>query len=288
MIRSSIDRSTTDASDIPLVCEDGLIIRQVETLAEYQECVAIQEETWGDNFRERVPVAILMVGQKLSGICAAAYDPAGRMLGFVFGITGPYRGVLAHWSHLLAVRPEARGKHIGERLKRYQRELSLSRGLGVETIYWTFDPLVARNAHLNLRRLGARASEYVVNMYGSNTGSPLHGTLDTDRWIAAWDLTASPETKAGASPVDHGVFVIRPSADGTLPLDGLFPAAAVVRVAIPKDYEGLVHAHRVAWREATRRAFLHYLGLGYRVSSFHRAALEQPPFYELAANAPQF
>ena len=51
---------------------------------------------------------------------------------------------------------------MGERLKRYQRTPCVD--VGVETIYWTFDPRVARNAHLNLRRLGARASEYVVTM----------------------------------------------------------------------------------------------------------------------------
>ena len=68
------------------------------------------------------------------------FAPGGRMLGFVFGITGPYRGELSHWSDLLAVRPDARGTHVGERLKRYQRDLC--RNIGVGTIYWTFDPLV--------------------------------------------------------------------------------------------------------------------------------------------------
>ena len=284
MIRSPVHHPANLAVERPLVSEDGLTFRRVETLEEYQECVAIQEETWGDNFRERVPAAILMVGQKLSGVCAAAFTPHGRMLGFVFGITGPYRGELAHWSDLLAVRPEARGKHVGERLKRYQQQLC--RGLGVATIYWSFDPLVARNAHLNLARLGARASEYAVNMYGNNTGSPLHGTLDTDRWVAAWDLSPSNDTPAAPTAPAEGVFVIHPSPDGTMPVDAPFASSALVRIAIPADFESLTHAQRVAWRDATRRAFLHYLGLGYRVMSFQRATLEQPPFYELAAHAP--
>ena len=246
MIRSSTVRPTVDAVETSSISEHGLVCRRVETLEEYQECVALQEETWGDNFRERVPVAILMVGQKLGGACAAAFEPGGRMLGFVFGITGPYRSELAHWSHLLAVRPEARGQHIGERLKRYQRELCRGLDLGIRTMYWTFDPLVARNAHLNLTRLGARASEYVVNMYGSNTGSPLHGTLDTDRWIAAWGVAPSTDATPAPTPLDGGVFVVRSSLDGTLPVDEPLLASAVVRVAIPKDYEALVHSQRVA------------------------------------------
>jgi predicted GNAT superfamily acetyltransferase len=281
MLVPTIDPSApTPAAEAAAVADDGLRFRRVETLEEYLECVVIQEETWGVNFRERVPTAILMVGQRLSGVCAAAFAPNGRMLGFVFGITGPYRGELAHWSDLLAVRAEARGTHVGERLKRYQRELC--RAAGINTIYWTFDPLVARNAHLNLRRLGASASEYVVNMYGSNTGSPLHGTLDTDRWIAAWDLT-SPDVHADADlPQADGVFVVRPAPDGLMPDREELRAAPVVRVAVPVDYEALSHPQRVAWRQATRRAFLHYLDLGYRVTTFQRALLDQPPFYELA------
>lgn len=281
MTPTSLDRSPTPA-ETPQVFADGLLIRRVETLAEYHECVDIQEETWGLNFRERVPSAILMGAQKLSGVCAAAFAPGGRMLGFVFGLTGPSKGELVHWSDLLAVRAEARGGHVGERLKRYQRELV--RAVGVETIYWTFDPLVARNAHLNLRRLGARASEYVVNMYGNNTGSPLHGTLETDRWVAAWDVAPAHED-APADPRANGVFVVDASSDGTMPVNKGMSSSSVIRVAVPADFEKLTHEQRVAWRDATRRAFLHYVALGYHVSTFQRAMHDQPPFYEMTVNA---
>jgi chorismate synthase len=282
MTPTSVDRSPTPV-ETPQVSADGLLIRRVETLAEYHECVDIQEETWGLNFRERVPSAILMGAQKLSGVCAAAFSSEGRMLGFVFGLTGPSKGELVHWSDLLAVRAEARGSHVGERLKRYQRELC--RAVGVERIYWTFDPLVARNAHLNLRRLGARASEYVVNMYGSNTGSPLHGTLETDRWVAAWDVSPPGGDVAPAAAWAHGVFVVDASPDGTMPVARPLSSSHVVRVAIPADFERLTHPQRVAWRESTRRAFLHYLALGYHVSTFQRATGDQPPFFELTVEA---
>ena len=139
MLRESgLPRIVTDAR----TDADGITLRRVATLDEYQTCVAIQEATWGVGFRELVPTAILMVAQKLGGVCAAAFDADGHMLGFVFGLTGIRDGVLVHWSDLLAVRPAARGAHLGERLKRYQRELVLA--VGVRTMYWTFDPLVAR------------------------------------------------------------------------------------------------------------------------------------------------
>src|SRR5687767_15561041 len=93
---------------------DGITLRRVSGLREYQECLAIQEETWGSGFREIVPPVILMVAQKLGGVCAGAFAPGGRMLGFVFGMTGPRDGRLVHWSDMLAVRAEARGGHIGQ------------------------------------------------------------------------------------------------------------------------------------------------------------------------------
>ena len=100
---------------------------------------------------------------------------------------------------MLAVREHARGHHLGERLKHYQRDIL--RALGVETMYWTFDPLVARNAHFNLNRLGATIAEYMPNFYGSKTGSILHGALPTDRFVAQWAITPpADEGVRGAAP----------------------------------------------------------------------------------------
>lgn len=259
---------------------DGVIIRRVESLAEYQECVAIQEETWGDDFRERVPAAILMISQKLGGVCAAAFASDGQMLGFVFGLTGPKDGAISHWSDMLAVRAEARGAHVGERLKRFQRELA--RAVGATVMYWTFDPLVARNAHLNLVRLGARAAEYKVNMYGNNTGSPLHGSLDTDRIVATWDLMESTTATEDPVPPAEGKFAVRPADAGDRPAEPAFPESPVIRIAVPVDLESLPLESRAAWRAATRGAFVHYFGRGYRVVGFQRARSGQPSYYELA------
>lgn len=257
---------------------DGFTVRRVAALDEYQECMIIQEEIWGPNFRELVPSAILLVAQKMSGVCAGAFAPDGRMLGFVFGISGLRHGTLAHWSDMMAVRPEARGARVGEQLKAYQRTLCLESG--IPTMYWTFDPLVARNAHLNIMRLGAQCAEYAENLYGSNTGSPLHGALETDRWVAKWDLTAPVTRPAGRAHPD-GVYVLEPTASGAPHLATHFPDASVVRIAIPVDHEPLSLEERIAWRLATRRAFTHYLARGGVVTRFERAHDQHPPFYEV-------
>ena len=145
---------------------------------------------------------MLLVAQKLGGVCAGAFDDNGRMLGFVFGVTGLKDGAMVHWSDMLAVHPEAQGHNLGQRLKEYQRQQCRAMGLGI--IYWTYDPLVARNAHLNLSRMGARAAEYVEAMYGEGTNSPLQGDMPTDRFVVAW-------------PVDStlGAVAVREIADDT-------------------------------------------------------------------------
>jgi predicted GNAT superfamily acetyltransferase len=265
---------------MPSIRLDEITIRRVETLAEYHECVAIQKETWGTGFRELVVPTILLVAQKLGGVCAGAFTPNGRMLGFVFGMTGVRDGKLVHWSDLLAVRPEARGAHLGERLKRYQRDLVLA--IGVETMQWTFDPLVARNAHLNLTRLGARAVEYVPDMYGSDTGSPMHGRLPTDRVVVAWDLTRSPG--AEPRPARSGLLVNPVAANGLPTLNGLLDAP-VVRIAVPRDLESEPNDRRAVWREVTREAFASYLARGYEVVGFRRGEGDELPSYELSPRA---
>jgi predicted GNAT superfamily acetyltransferase len=271
-------RPTPDPAppDAPSAATDGIVVRRVEILAEYQECVAIQKETWGSGFSELVPVVILLVAQKLGGVCAGAFAPNGRMLGFVFGMTGLREGRLVHWSDMLAVRAEARGSHLGERLKRHQRDLV--RAVGVETMHWTFDPLVARNAHLNLTRLGARVIEYVPDMYGSNTGSPVHGALPTDRVVVAWDLTRDPDAQRVSR---RGLLVNPLAADGLPGLNGLVDAP-VVHIAVPRNLEAEPNERRAVWRDVTREAFASYLARGYEVVGFRRAQGDDLPWYELS------
>ena len=79
-------------------------IRPFSTLEDYAACVELQEETWGAGFSERVPIAILKVAQRIGGVTAGAFDDTGRMVGFVFGMTGLERGEIVHWSDMLAVR----------------------------------------------------------------------------------------------------------------------------------------------------------------------------------------
>ena len=115
-----------------------MIIRDLNTLRDYADCVALQDETWGTGFSERVPTAILRVSQMIGGVAAGAFDESEKMVGFVFGMTGVRDRELVHWSDMLAVREELRGQGIGERLKQYQRDKVVA--LGVKSMLWTYDP----------------------------------------------------------------------------------------------------------------------------------------------------
>ena len=260
------------------------IIRSFDSRADYDACVRLQRETWGEDFVDVVPATILMVSQRVGGVSAGAFDADGRLLGFVFGISGIGDGEPAHWSDMLAVRPEARGAGLGKRLKHFQREQLLERG--IRRMLWTYDPLVARNANLNLNSLGALPVEYVVNMYG-DTRSALHAGLDTDRFIVEWRLDrlapARTETEAGngssgSAPGPEGLR----TAAGPAPVvdpewfdrERPLPTVRCVRVAAPADIDGLKAtdpASARAWQQAQRRALTWYLANGYRVSGFeHR------------------
>ena len=151
-------------------------LRSLETLADFEACVELQRETWGRDFSGCVPASVLMVVHKVGGVTAGAFDEDGHLVGFVFGITGYTDGRPLHWSHMLAVREGARGSGVGVRLKLYQRELLLAGG--VHTARWTFDPLVAKNAHVNLNRLGAIVTDYVENMYGDSNSARRPSSLN--------------------------------------------------------------------------------------------------------------
>ena len=255
------------------------VIRPFASSRDYRKCVELQEETWGAGFSERVSPAILQVSQILGGVAAGAYDESGELMGFVFGMTGLRGGTVVHWSDMLAVRRSARDGGLGRRLKEYQRSELLDRG--IDTMYWTFDPLQSRNAHLNITRLGAVVREYRINMYGQSD-SPLHRGIGTDRFVALWLMEsqrvrrrlegASPTPRPDApSALDAGTV-----ADGDLPAPGspdLSLGTDAIRVSIPTEVGSLMRrdmALAVAWREATRAVFAHYLPDRYEVTGFER------------------
>ncbi len=259
-------------------------IRPLKTIEEFRACVALQEETWGHGFTERVPTAILKVAQLLGGVASGAFDESGALAGFVFGMTGVRDGEVVHWSDMLAVRRELRDVGLGAELKAYQRRVLMDAHL--TKMLWTFDPLQSRNAYLNFSKLGIVVREYARDMYGE-TDSPLHRGIGTDRFVALWlmdtdrvrariagrergpDADAHAKDPSALAEADGGLELPRP-AEPVLGLD-----APTVRVAIPVDVSRLMAASMelaMAWRNATRSTLTHYLDRGYEVRELLRGA----------------
>ena len=183
---------------------------EIRTLRSNEDCQAaadFQREIWGTDYGDIVPGTLLHVVDYVGGLAAGAFDPSGTLVGFVFGMNGIRDGDLVHWSHMLGVRESARNSGLGRMLKEYQR--TTLRDIGVKRIYWTFDPLMSKNAYFNINRLGAEIVEYVPDMYG-RTSSPLHLGLPTDRLIAC--LPTLPRE-----------VVRRPAPDARTPVLTAFP-----------------------------------------------------------------
>jgi len=301
-------QAATAAADVTL--------RPLASHDDYHACYELQLATWGRDFQEGVPPSVLKISQRVGGIAAGAFAAGGELLGYVYGLTGvrppgsprsaatlPARGGVArpeifHWSHMLAVAPQARDLGLGTRLKLYQRELLLP--LGVEVVEWTYDPLEARNAHLNLNRLGGEVVEYVEDMYKGEMGSDLARGIGTDRFIVSWEIAGEEVRKTvellaldsgagagtgggGTAPpperfMDAPAIVPAPAGDagdaGAASGPPL-PAAPRVRIEIPARIQEFKERHperALAWRLGTRRAFQAYLARGYRVTAFWRDA----------------
>ena len=256
-----------------------LQVRPIESLADFRACVAIQEEVWGTGFVDVISASVLQVTSHIGGIVLGAFTPAGELVGFVAGFTGVKDGQPVHWSHMLGVREVARNFGVGRMLKEHQRaELA---GMGIPEMRWSFDPLVAKNAHFNLNRLGARVTEYVRDMYG-NTGSALHGTV-TDRIIVACPTAADhPEWLGDPIIGMPAPMLTRVPADGTLALTDSSPRPPAVWIEIPLDIMRVIAESpdiAAMWRTAVRHHFEWALGNGYVVTGFHRDSVTSRAFY---------
>ena len=254
--------------------------RDLADVASCREVVRIQEAVWGAG-SEIVPASVLLVSARRGGILIGAVDDD-EMVGFVWSMPGFRDGQLTHWSHMLGVMPGARERGIGRALKLAQRDRAIA--AGVELVEWTFDPLQAPNAHLNIAELGGVASTYLVDAYGSMSGQ-LHLGTPTDRLIVEWRLQAPHVerrlARAGraAGPLVRSAEILdAPLALAFADASGRTPFAPRldldgrrVLAAIPGKFTELQQQDAesaLAWRLAARSVFTTYFARGYRVVDF--------------------
>jgi chorismate synthase len=256
---------------------DEILIRPAQGRADYDACVELQRVVWKLADVE-VTSAIQMIATTFAGgSVLMAMAPEGHAVGFAYAFPAINGGPHLH-SDMLAVLPEQQKRGVGVRLKWAQRTDAMARGITLIT--WTFDPLQAVNAHLNLRRLGATATEFHENFYGLTSASLHHG-FPTDRLLVRWQLNATRvvERAADTGPLPAPSLPELPrinevkwqagwpvSSEPELELD-----APELLLEIPPEWNVLCSAApRVAqdWQGKVRRALRAYFDRGYAAADF--------------------
>jgi len=227
----------------------GILIRQCHGIEEFEACVQVEREVWKSADVDVVPIPLFVVAAETGGQVLGAFHDR-ELVGFTLAIAGWRDGKPFLHSHMTAVLPAYWDRGIGRRLKRFQREDALARGISL--VEWTFDPLITKNAYFNFMRLGAIARRYLPNAYGITT-SPLHAGLPTDRLVAEWHLRSARVRRVLAGKRATPAF-----------------SKKAVRITIPSSLEALkgTDPDAAARIQARLRAeFLLWLGKGYAATA---------------------
>jgi predicted GNAT superfamily acetyltransferase len=243
------------------------LIRSLSSYDEYKACERLQADVFGYDDIEILPYQILQSFAYAGGIVLGAFY-ADELIGAVMGYTGLTEdGKTYHRSQRLAVLPRYAGRGVGESLKRAQGRLALQYGLHL--MCWTYDPLRAVNAHLNIHKLGAVSRQYFERIY-TTSSNPRDAGLPVDRLWVEWNLDAP----AAVRPQEGRTAEVVLSAKHDKPAQAdLTSTAASVIIQIPSSIDAVREQgmdNLLAWRNATREAFTHYFAQGYVVCDFVR------------------
>jgi predicted GNAT superfamily acetyltransferase len=314
-------------------------LRILETPAELTAVEHLQRVVWPGDESAIVPSHMLLAAAHNGGLVVGAFEvepsseedqppaeedftvpsrlqtsPQAPLVGFVFGFPGLYFTPDGprpkHCSHMLGVLPEHRDFGVGFALKRAQWQMVRHQGL--DRITWTYDPLLSRNAHLNIARLGSVCNTYIEEAYGQmlnglNVGLP-SDRFQVDWWISSQRvfqrLSKKPRTRLDlAHFLAAGTVIVNPThmGEGGWPcpppnltqVDNVAPSGApgqpetsLVLVEIPADFLALKAADpqlALHWRLHTRDLFQDLFRRGYLVTDFvHLPGNYSRSFYVLS------
>jgi predicted GNAT superfamily acetyltransferase len=265
-------------------------IRLIETVEEMTGVEALQRLTWPGSETDVIPAHMLLAVVHNGGLALGAYMTGARqdsplLIGVVFGFPGFYETPdgprLKHHSHILAVHPDWRSKGVGFALKRAQWQMVRRQGL--DCVTWTYDPLLSRNAHLNIARLGAVCNTYRRTEYGKMRDG-LNAGLPSDRFQVDWWVNSKRVERR-----------LSRRARPLLTLDQVFPTKALlleasrvrgvvcppvgfpectgslVLIEIPDDFTSIKEADLALardWRFYSREIFETAFTAGYLVTDF--------------------
>ena len=162
------------------------VIKILESPEDMTAIEALQRMVWPGSETDVLPAHMLITAIHNGGLVAGAYSDD-QLIGFVFGFPGieftPDGPRPKHCSHMMGIHPQHRDSGIGFALKRAQWQMVRHQGL--DHITWTYDPLLSRNAYLNITKLGAVCNTYRRSEYGEMRDG-LNAGLPSDRFQMDW------------------------------------------------------------------------------------------------------
>ena len=262
-----------------------LTIRDLQTIEELAQAVAVEKEVWGSDDLDLTPLTLAIAAKEAGSLWIGAFDGP-KLAGYAFAFHALENGKPSLHSHMLAVRQQYREYDLGTKLKLAQRERALA--LHIPEITWTFDPLHSKNAHLNFTKLGVVSDTYKIDFYGASTTSVLHQN-STDRLWVKWPVASRRvedrlRGKDNRAEVLEALSTLQPlvrfNGEGRPVRSELSEALARQRIAIEipsniRDIEDSDAALAKDWRLATRWAFTEALKSGFFVAEFCRAVRGQ-------------
>jgi len=315
-----------------------IIIKVLETYEELVQTEDLQHKIYSGPERDIVPTHLLLALTHNGGIVIGAYEvevdededvefidendhvikasqdkmlSGSNLVGFVFGFPGTYLTHdgprIKHHSHMMGILEPYRDRGIGFLLKRAQWQLI--RHQEIDRMTWTYDPLVSRNAYLNIARLGAVCNTYINDYYG-NMRDGFNEGISSDRfqvdfWVNS-QRVATRLSKKSRKKLDLAHFleaqtpILNPTAinEQGLPVpqlqnqsnsqiiagdNGLIP---LLLVEIPADFLSLKSTNlelAALWRKHTRELFPILFNKGYLITDFvHLPGTYPRSFYVLS------
>jgi chorismate synthase len=266
-------------------------IRALTTIDEFEQAERLQQLVWDDNV---IHMPMLVSLSRNGGLIVGAMRD-NEVVGCLVGYLGledldserPAMANLKFVSQRMAVRPEYRNSGIGFEMKMVQRQFAIQRG--IRLITWTFDPLLSRNAHLNIRKLGGITREYVRDYYGAGPTAYVP-SISSDRLICEWWVTTKRVEQRLYSGrigltvnqyLEGNANLLNPSRGGDAqprPFEGVVqPGSLIHLVEIPENYEEIASSDPTladSWRFHIRNVLQTIFERGYIVTDFVRGEID--------------
>lgn len=276
---------------------DRIEIRQPTMIDEFRACHAVQEQAWAFPELLVVPYSQLMTIHRNGGLVLCAFDGT-AVVGFVYGFLGRRAQDKVYlFSQRLGVLPSHQGKGIGARLKWAQRAWALRQGL--DRIVWTYDPLEAPNAQLNIAKLGGIARHYERDAYGQRDGAE-GKDLPTDRLLLEWELLSErvlarlepgwspPSAQGFLAQAGHPLNAVSWDLQGLAHCErrDLSRVGSLLLLEVPANWRDLCQADAILardWHANAGLALEHYLEQGYALTGYAQGhvAGQRRNFYRL-------